>query len=336
MQSLVITLGDPKSINIEILCHTLHDAKPTVKHIIIGSKSQWLWQCKVLGLTIPFQFQDRRSLTKEDLSSRHHLFLNTDLESLDAAHAQTLVDDEKFRQHCAIRSLNSVADLCRLLDESSRLAVLTMPINKAVAKSEKFPFPGQTEFFSSIWPPHQSVMILAGPRLRVALSTNHLALKEVTAKITCEVLEQKIMTFHQSLKEVFSIPKPRIAVAALNPHAGDQGLFGHEDQTILAPCIEKIRHLNPNIEVSGPYPADTVFYWAYQGQFDGVLAMYHDQGLGPLKTVHFHDAINVTGGLRHLRVSPDHGPAENLFLQNKASTESVREAYDLCLSYLRK
>ncbi len=334
MQNLLITLGDPKSINVEILGKVLQDARKEIRHILVGSWSQWQWQCQYLALTSPLSFRIIHSFADELPSTREHLFFDTDHAGITTADATSHSQRDSFRQQSAVDALNAVQRFRISTNPQSRLAVLTMPIKKSLARSPDFPFPGQTEYFSAIWPPHQSVMILAGSRLRVGLATNHLALKDVAGQITAELLTKKLTAFRSSLQSIFGIAHPRIAVAALNPHASDQGMFGDEEQRILIPCLEKIRREEKNAHISGPFPADTVFYRAYQGAFDGVLAMYHDQGLGPLKTVHFHDAINVTGGLEHLRVSPDHGPAEDLFLKNQASAESLRMAYELCGRYL--
>ncbi|MCX6129993.1 MAG: 4-hydroxythreonine-4-phosphate dehydrogenase PdxA, partial [Proteobacteria bacterium] len=212
------------------------------------------------------------------------------------------------------------------------LAVLTSPIDKHSCALAGFKFPGQTEYFEKIWA-KDGLMILAGPRLRVGLATNHLALRDVSAALSLNLIVQKLRLFHDSLQTIFGIAKPRLAVAGLNPHCGDGGLFGDEDQKIIAPAVAVARE--KGLDVKGPLPADTIFFRALSGDFDGVLAMYHDQGLGPLKTVHFYDAINVTGGLPHLRLSPDHGPAAELYGRSGARSDSFRAALLQVRQYLR-
>ena len=146
-------------------------------------------------------------------------------------------------------------------------------------------------------------MILAGPKLRVGLATNHLALKDVPKALNQDLVRRKIELLKSSLAKILGLEFAKIGVCALNPHASDNGLFGDEEEKNIRAC-----HISSfENDVTGPFPADTLFHFAYTGQYDGVLAMYHDQGLGPLKTVHFYDAVNITGGLKHLRVSPDHG-----------------------------
>jgi 4-hydroxythreonine-4-phosphate dehydrogenase len=152
--------------------------------------------------------------------------------------------------------------------------------------------------------------------------------------LTEDLLERKCRLLLNSLQRVFNIEHPKIAVAGLNPHCGDGGLFGNEDQLVIAPVVKKLRA--EGFDVEGPLPADTIFFRAYSGEFAAVLAMYHDQGLGPLKSLHFYDAVNVTGGLPHLRISPDHGPAADLYGRSIARSDSFRQALQRALTYLRR
>jgi 4-hydroxythreonine-4-phosphate dehydrogenase len=207
------------------------------------------------------------------------------------------------------------------------LSVLTAPINKKNAALAGFSFPGQTEYFEHLWGAN-AVMLLAGPLLRVALVTNHMGLRDVSDAISEDLILRKIKIINDSMKSLFGLHRPRIAVCGLNPHCGDDGLFGCEDDEITRPAVKAAKDLN--IFVEGPVPADTVFYRAMQGEFDVVLAMYHDQGLSALKTVHFDDAVNISLGLPYLRVSPDHGPAANLFLSGRASMRSFDAALKVC------
>ena len=215
------------------------------------------------------------------------------------------------------------------------LAVVTGPIDKYAAKCAGYSFPGQTEFFADLWQT-PAIMILAGPQLRVGLATNHLALRDVPGSLTQRLIVDKLLLLSQSMREIYGIATPRIAVCGLNPHASDQGLFGDEEARVIVPAITEARlHLGKSATLVGPVPADTAFYFGYKGEFDCVLAMYHDQGLGPLKTVHFDNAVNISGGLRHFRVSPDHGPASDLYLRGRASPASLVQAINLAVSYLR-
>jgi 4-hydroxy-L-threonine phosphate dehydrogenase PdxA len=177
----------------------------------------------------------------------------------------------------------------------------------------------------------ESIMMLAGPKLRVALVTNHVALGDVSSSINSELLCNKIDALLSGLKNNFQFSMPRIAVTGLNPHCSDSGLFGDQEEKIILPAIKKSQEKwHSKAEISGPLPADTAFHRAYRGEFDAVLCQYHDQGLGPLKLVHFDEAINITMGLIMTRVSPDHGPAEGGFLNGTSSKKS----FESCFEYL--
>lgn len=312
---LVITLGDPYSINQNCLMQlTELWARPQPGPVVlVGSLGQWERQTQIFSWP-SFSWKLIESWDAVPRQSPGLYFM-----PIDAAAREKTVDPSELssaeRGGIAVRALEKL----KSLPPSAELAVLTAPIDKKAASLAGFHFPGQTEFFEDLWQ-GSGIMILAGARLRVALATNHLRLAAVTGAITEELLQRKIRLFAASLRSIFGLKAPRLGVAALNPHAGDGGLFGDEDQRVLAKAVAAARA--EGYEVSGPHPADTVFFRAYQGQFDGVLAMYHDQGLGPLKTVHFYDAINVTGGLSALRLSPDHGPAADLFGSQAARADS--------------
>jgi 4-hydroxythreonine-4-phosphate dehydrogenase len=234
----------------------------------------------------------------------------------------------KERGELAIRALQVIPKR-----SSSSLAVLTGPIDKSACAAAGFKYVGQTEFFQSHWD-HPAVMVLAGSRLKVGLVTNHLPLSQVSKAVTKELIVQKSSLFMETLARDFGIEDPRIGVCGLNPHAGDQGLLGREDLEIVRPAVEELREQGLNVE--GPIPADTIFYRAYHGAYDGVLAMYHDQGLAPLKLVHFDTAVNVSGGLPHMRISPDHGPAADIYLKKQMSHASWQQAYKVATSYLKR
>lgn len=304
---LLVTLGDPFSVNVELAARVL---APEARATLVGSAWHWHEQLRRLGISAP------AAVAFEDVGDP----------SL-ARPAETLTERE--------RGLLSVRALERAIALSAtvpRAAVLTAPIDKHACHAAGFAHPGQTEFFAEAWQ-GRAIMILAGPRLRVGLVTNHLALRDVAPQLTTELVAMKLELFARTLRDAFGIPRPRIAICGLNPHAGDRGLFGDEERRVIAPAIEGLR-ARLAAELTGPVPADTAFFRGYTGVFDGVLAMYHDQGLGPLKTVHFDDAINLSGGLKHLRVSPDHGPAQDLYLAGKASPKSFAAALSAARAYL--
>lgn len=203
--------------------------------------------------------------------------------------------------------------------------LVTAPINKNNIQGESFHFPGHTEYIQDrLGEDKHALMILAGEQLRVALVTTHLPIKDVAAAITKEAIMEKATIFNESLKRDFNISAPRIAVLSLNPHAGDQGVIGSEEETIIKPAIEELS--DNGVCVFGPFPADGFFGHGAYHAFDGVLAMYHDQGLAPFKTIVADEGVNITAGLPIVRTSPDHGTAYDIAGKNAADPTSMRLA----------
>ena len=212
--------------------------------------------------------------------------------------------------------------------------LVTAPINKATIQSPGFHFPGHTEYIeTSLGEGKKALMILMNDRLRVALVTTHLPIKDVATAITKESIMEKATIFHQALKRDFRISNPRIAVLALNPHAGDDGLLGAEEKNIIPPAIEALA--KKGIQAFGPYPADGFFGAGTFNYFDGVLAMYHDQGLAPFKTIALDNGVNYTAGLPIIRTSPDHGTAYDIAGQDKADENSMRQAIYTAIDVFR-
>ncbi len=203
--------------------------------------------------------------------------------------------------------------------------LVTAPINKATIQNAGFHFPGHTEYIeASVGEGQKALMILMNDILRVALVTTHLPIKDISKAITKEAIIEKATIFHQSLKRDFRISNPRIAVLSLNPHAGDNGLLGSEEKDVIIPAIEELE--KHGIQAFGPYPADGFFGSNTYYHFDGVLAMYHDQGLAPFKTIALENGVNFTAGLSIIRTSPDHGTAYDIAGQGIADENSFRQA----------
>ncbi len=201
--------------------------------------------------------------------------------------------------------------------------LVTAPINKNNIQSDDFHFPGHTEYIQDkLGNGSKALMILAAGRLRVALVTTHLPVKDIVAAITKEAIEEKCNIFHSALKRDFNISAPRIAVLSLNPHAGDAGLLGEEEETIIKPAIKELSEQGVN--AFGPFPADGFFASGTYRAFDGVLAMYHDQGLAPFKTIAGAEGVNITAGLQVVRTSPDHGTAYDIAGKGIADEASFR------------
>lgn len=213
-------------------------------------------------------------------------------------------------------------------------ALVTAPINKHNIQSEQFQFAGHTEYIQSKAGAEQSLMLLLGEDLRVGLVTGHIPVAEVSKKINKETIVKKLALINQSLKTDFWIEKPKIAVLGLNPHAGDEGLIGEEEQKVILPAIEEAKA--QGILAFGPYPADGFFGKKTEQQFDAILAMYHDQGLIPFKQLAFHNGVNFTAGLPVVRTSPDHGTAYDIAGKNEADAGSFREAVFAAINIVKR
>lgn len=203
-------------------------------------------------------------------------------------------------------------------------ALVTAPINKKAMHNANFPFPGHTEFLADAFEVKDSLMFMVNDSLRVGLVTNHLPLKDVPAAITKEAVKKKLNLLHDSLKVDFGIDKPKIAVLGLNPHASDDGVIGEEDESVIRPVV--IEAKKKGMLAMGPFPADGFFGSVQYRKFDGILAMYHDQGLIPFKALSFGEGVNFTAGLPIVRTSPDHGTAYEIAGLNKANPSSFRQA----------
>lgn len=213
-------------------------------------------------------------------------------------------------------------------------ALVTAPINKKNIQSAEFHFPGHTEYLEQVFgEKNTSLMLLVNDVMRVAVVTGHIPVKKIATIITKELILEKLKTLNQSLKQDFTIIRPRIAVLGLNPHAGDEGVIGDEEETIIKPALEEAQ--KEGILCFGPYPADGFFGSGHFNKFDGILAMYHDQGLIPFKTVSMESGVNYTAGLSAVRTSPAHGTAYDLAGQNLASEESFRQALFMAYDILQ-
>lgn len=220
-------------------------------------------------------------------------------------------------------ALKSLEKAVEALDNGSIDILVSAPIDKHNIQSDNFNFQGHTEFLEAKLQ-GESLMILMADELRVGLITGHIPINEVAEKITPELIRKKVEIMYRSLKQDFGISKPKIAVLGLNPHCGDQGVIGTEDDEIVKPTLDEMQ--NKGKFVYGPYAADSFFGNENYKNFDGILAMYHDQGLIPFKTLAFGQGVNFTAGLHRIRTSPDHGTAFEIAGKNKADFNSFKEA----------
>ncbi len=205
-------------------------------------------------------------------------------------------------------------------------ATVTNPIQKSSLYAAGFTAPGHTEYLARLcsMPEDSSVMMLMCEQLKVIPITTHVAINDITKSLTADLIEFHGLITAKALKEQFGISSPRIAVAGLNPHAGEDGMMGLEEAAIINPAIDRLR--DAGIDVSGPHAADTLFHSEARSQYDAALCMYHDQALIPVKTLDFHGGVNVTLGLDIIRTSPDHGTALDIAGQNTARTDSLLNA----------
>ncbi|SDL81041.1 4-hydroxythreonine-4-phosphate dehydrogenase [Geoalkalibacter ferrihydriticus] len=324
MQPLLITQGDPTGVGPEIILKALlagtFDAlrRPLVVAgdvaILRQAAAIYGQSCEIApgeGLATHRLRLGERELGVAALSKLDPLRLKYG--APDAACGQAMLD---YIEWACARCLAGEA-----------AGIITAPINKAAIRAAGGDFPGHTELLAARCAVEKVVMMLAGERLRVALVTTHLALREVPSALTTESLLQTLRITHAHLQRFFALPKPRLAVLALNPHAGESGLFGDEETRIIAPAIAAAQA--EGLAADGPHSADSLFHFASQGSHDAVICMYHDQGLIPLKLLHFDDAVNLTLGLPIVRTSVDHGTAYDLAGSGRASHASLAAAVRL-------
>lgn len=299
--TIAVTLGDPAGVGPEIVARVCVDpeVRKACRLLVVGRRSFLAAGARAYGLSSP----------KADVTQAG--------EADDIAWGRPSASSG--RQAGAF--IEKALELCQ---DGTAQAMVTAPISKAALKAAGYPDTGHTTMLARLTSAPRPVMMLAGARLRVVPVTVHIALKEVFARLTTDKIVETGQIAADDLARFFGLPRPRVAVAALNPHAGEEGLFGDEEKRVIAPAIEELK--NRGIAATGPHPPDTVFWRAAAGQFDLVLGMYHDQALIPLKLIHFEDAVNVTLGLPVIRTSVDHGTAYDIAGQGKANPASLKAA----------
>lgn len=321
-----ITHGDINGIGYEVILKTFSDQRMTelCVPIIYGSSKVAAYHRKALDL--PAVNINVVSRAEEAGLNRVNI-----INCVEDDIKVELTQSTPVAGRAAYKALEAaVADL-----KSGAIDVLvTAPINKHNIQNAQFHFPGHTEYLEqTLGDGQKALMILMTDTLRVALVTGHIPVSQVPSQITVENIVTKLQVFNQSLKQDFTIIKPRIAVLALNPHAGDNGVIGNEEAEIIKPAMEEAERLG--VMSFGPFPADGFFGSKMYEDFDGVLAMYHDQGLAPFKALAMEEGVNYTAGLPFVRTSPAHGTAYNIAGQNLASESSFRQAVYMALDVYR-
>lgn len=312
-----VTTGDPAGIGPEISLRAVQESSltGTCRLVLFGS---WdLLRSRAADLGIPFHF-DR--LSSNDLFSGENL-TERSIVNIPSGDVRPGVGSAAGGE-AAARNIIECTQACL----RGRLdAIVTAPLNKKFFQQAGYPFPGHTEFLAHLCGVSEFAMAFLTERLRVVLATIHIPLRDVAESITPDLLFEKLqLTINEFSR--FGLPCARVAVAGVNPHAGESDLLGREESELMKPGILRAREAFPQINIEGPLPADTLFWRALNGEFDVVLAMYHDQGLAPIKLVGFGESVNVTLGLPFVRASVDHGTAFDIAGKGLARHDSMVSA----------
>jgi 4-hydroxythreonine-4-phosphate dehydrogenase len=319
-----ISIGDLNGIGSEVVLKTFEDNRmlELCTPVIFANVKTLSYLKKVYELTLNFH----------GIDSLDHLVvgkinvLNVWKETVNIEFGKNDIEVGKY----AIKSFFAAT---KALKENKVDVLLTAPINKYNIQSEEFKFPGHTDYLAKEFN-ENALMFMIHENLRVGLLTDHVPVSDVSKYLNEELILKKVKIVNDTLKQDFRIERPKIAVLGLNPHAGDNGVIGKEDEEIIKPALKKI--YDSGIMVFGPYSADSFFGSNQYKQYDAVLAVYHDQGLIPFKTMSFGNGVNFTAGLSKIRTSPDHGTAFDIAGKNKANESSFREALYLAIDVYNK
>ena len=320
-----ITIGDLNGVGPEVILKALADNRllSLLTPVIYGSSRAISFYKKSMNLE---EFNYLQVKAKGHFAPKHVNVVNCWEDVIEITPGKPSTETGKV-------AFKAIEQACTELKEGLIDAIVTAPIDKKTIHSEAFPFKGHTEYITEFFGSKESLMLMCSETLKVGLVTEHLPLRDVAGQITKERIQSKLQLLEHSLQKDFGIPKPKIAVLGLNPHAGDGGLLGMEEEEIIRPAI--IEWKNKGKLVSGPYPADGFFGSDSSRKFNGVLAMYHDQGLIPFKALNFEHGVNFTAGLNVIRTSPDHGTGYGIAGKNLADESSMREAIYMASDILK-
>ncbi|MGP1515191.1 MAG: 4-hydroxythreonine-4-phosphate dehydrogenase PdxA [Bacteroidales bacterium] len=320
-----ISQGDINGIGYEVMLKCFSDNRmmELCTPILYGSSKILSYHKKLIGAN-DFSFVNIRSSEQSEKSKFNVLNIIQEEVKIDIG------QPTEIGGRLAAFSLDKTCDdvISGTLD-----AIVTNPINKKAIQSQTFNFPGHTEYLTKKFRAKDSLMIMTCRNIHIGIMTNHLPLREIPNVVTQDLIMRKLRVMDLSLRRDFGIRMPKIAVLALNPHAGDRGLIGNEDDNIVAPAIKQA--FDEGILAFGPYPSDGFFGNGSMNDFDGVMALYHDQGLIPFKLMSFTEGVNFTAGLPYVRTSPAHGTAYEIAGKNIASAQSFRNAVYLAVDIIR-
>ena len=320
-----ITHGDINGVGYEVILKAFSD--PTMLElctpIIYGSPKVAAYHRKAMDIQTTFSIVNSRA----DIQDGRVNILNCTEDELK-------VELTKPTAEAGKAALSALEKALQDYREGVFDVLVTAPINKHTIQSDTFHFPGHTEYIEErVGKGEKALMILLKDYFRVALVTGHIPVSEISRTLTKELIMEKMAIFHRSLKQDFGIDSPRIAVLSLNPHAGDEGLIGTEEQIVIIPAMQEM--MAKGVLCFGPYPADGFMGSGNYAHFDGILAMYHDQGLAPFKALAMDEGVNFTAGLPIVRTSPAHGTAYDIAGQGIASEDSFRQAIYVALDVFR-
>ena len=317
---LAVTMGDPAGVGPEITAKALRNPKigSVCRALVVGDLPTMRWAAEAVGTNVIAADPSEMDLDTDDIQVYDPW--GRDLADLPIGEVDA---------RAGAAAAKAVIAATQLALDGRVAAIVTAPINKAAINAAGYRYAGHTELLADLTSSPGARMLLVAPGLRVIHNSTHVSLREAIDRVTRENVRHAIGLLDETLR-LMAIEKPRLAVCGLNPHAGEGGLFGHEDDAFIRPAIEDAR--NDGIDVTGPEPGDTVFNRARNGTFDGVVAMYHDQGHVAVKVAGFFDGVNVSVGLPIIRTSVDHGTAFDIAGRGVARADSMEMAIEIAAS----
>jgi len=320
-----ITVGDINGIGLEIIIKALADSRicSQCTPIVYVNSKVMVYHKNIVDNNI-FNFQTTKSARTAQAGKVN--VVNCFADNVNISLGEATVEGGS----CALKSMEAAINDYKNGDLD---AIVTAPINKKAMSLAKFPYPGHTEFFTDKFDVSDSLMFMVNDDLKIGLVTNHMPIRDVASNIDKQKIHKKLSILFNSLREDFGVIKPKIAILGLNPHAGDGGAIGSEDDEMIRPIV--IESKKKGRFINGPYSADGFFGSGMYQKFDGILAMYHDQGLIPFKALSFGSGVNFTAGLPLVRTSPDHGTGYEIAGKNQADPSSFRHALFTAIDIVR-